>query len=169
MAAIAPIYVHSGLVGDESVMVLSALTNSATVASDGSMTPVGSPAPGVSKWADYRSGIPVAYPSFTFSLRPPTRTSRVYKIQGKLIYPVLESNLGPAASGITPGPTKAYDLTGNMEFLIPERATLADREAFYSYLVGLMVRRLQASDLSPTQDTGSPIYAGIRNLEAPWA
>lgn len=168
MSAIAPLYVNSALVGDEAVMVLSALTNSATVATDGSMTPVSSPAPGVTRWVDVRGGIPVAYPSFTFSLRPPTKTSRVFRGQAKLVYPVLESNLGPAANGVTPGPTKAYELTANLEFIVPERATLADRRVFLSYLVGAMVRRLQASDLSPTQDTGSPIYLGVLNLEAPY-
>jgi len=168
MAAIAPIYVNSLLVGDEAVMALTALTNSATVATDGSMTPVGNNTPGVAKWQDQRSGIAAAFPTFTFSLRAPTKTSRVYRSQAKFVYPVLESNLGPSASGITPGPTKAYECIWNSEFIIPERATTADKQVLLSYVIGLMVKELKASDLSPVQATGSPIYPAVRNLEAPW-
>jgi len=166
MSAIAAIYNHSGLVGDQTVSVLSALTNSATVATDGSFSPGGILLPqGIARWVDRRGGIPDGYPSFTFSLRTPTRTSKVFRVQGKFVYPVLESDLGPAASGITPGPTKAYDLTANLEFLIPDRCTAADRQVFLSYVVGLMVLKLQASDLSPTQLTGSPMVPAILDLE----
>lgn len=166
MSQIASIYCHSGLVGDQAVMPLTALTNSATVATDGTLSPAGILMPqGISRWVDRRGGIPEGYPALTFSLRPPTKTSRLYRVFAKFVYPVLESNLGPAANGITPGPTKAYDLTANLEFLIPQRATSVDRQIFLSYLVGLMVKNLKASDLSPAQDTGSPLVAGILDTE----
>lgn len=166
MSAIAPVYVHSGLVGDQAVMVVSALTNSATVAQDGTLAPAGILLPqGIAKWNDRRSGIPEGYPSLTFSLRPPTKTSKVYRVFAKVTYPILESNLGPAANGVTPAQMKAYELTANLEFLIPHRSTAADRQVFLSYVMSTMVRRLQASDLSPTQDTGSPIPPAILDLE----
>jgi hypothetical protein len=167
MSAIAAIYNHSGLVGDQAVMAITALTNSATVATDGSFSPAGIILPaGVARWVDRRSGIPEGYPSFTFSLRPPSKTSKVFRVVGKLVYPVLESDLGPAASGITPGPTKAYELTYNGEFLIPDRSTAADRQVFYSYVLGLLAKSLKASDLSPAQDTGSPMVSAILDLES---
>jgi hypothetical protein len=166
MTAIAAIYNHSGLVGDQSVMPIVGLTNSATVATDGSFSPAGIIQPqGIAKWVDRRDGIPEGYPSFTFSHRPPTKTSRVYRVQGKLVYPVLESDLGPASNGVTPGPTKAYELTSNLEFLIPDRSTTADRRIFLSYVIGLLVKNLYASDLSPTQATGSPLISAILDLE----
>lgn len=166
MSAIAAVYVHSGLVGDQAVMAVSALTNSATVATDGSFSPAGILLPsGIAKWVDRRGGIPEGYPALTFTLRPPTKTSRVFRCQAKFVYPVLESDLGPAASGITPGPTKAYELTGNLEFLIPDRSTAADRQVFLSYIVGLLVKSLKASDLSPAQDTGSPVIPALLDLE----
>lgn len=166
MSAISAILVHSGLVGDQSVMPLSALTNSATVSTDGSLSPAGILQPqGIARWVDRRNGIPDGYPAFTFSLRPPTRTSKVFRVQAKFVYPVLESDLGPSASGITPGPTKAYDLTANLEFLIPDRSTAADRQAFLSYVIGLLCVKLKASDLAPDSTTASPMPDAILNLE----
>jgi hypothetical protein len=168
MPAIAAIYTHSGLVGDEAVMALTALTNSATVAQDGTFTPDSSPAPGVTRWVDKRDGIPSCYPYFTFQMRPPVRQSKVYRMNARLVLPVAESDLGPASNGVTPGPMKAYELSANLDVQIPERSTLADRRKLLSGLVALMVRSLKASDLSPAQDTGSPIPKAILDLEGVW-
>lgn len=168
MPAIAAIYNHSGLVGDQSVMALTALTNSATVATDGSFTPASSPAPGVTRWEDKRDAIASCYPSFQFSMRPPVRQSRQYRFNGKLVMPVAESDLGPASNGVTPGPMKAYELIANLDVQIPERSTPADRQKFLSYFVGLLVVSLKASDLSPTQLTGSPLVSAFLSTEGVW-
>lgn len=168
MPAIAVIYNHSGLVGDQAVMALTALTNSATVATDGSFTPDSSPAPGVTRWVDKRDGIASCYPSLTFQMRPPVRQSRMYRFNAKLVMPVAESDLGPASNGVTPGPMKAYELIANLDVQIPERSTASDRQKFLSYFVGLMVKSLKASDLSPAQDTGSPLVAAFLSTEGVW-
>jgi hypothetical protein len=167
MAAIGNIATNSLLIGTQAVMPLTALTNDAAVSTDGSLSPAGIQLPqGIAKWCDRRSGIPEAYPALTFTLRPPTRTSRVFRIFAKFVYPVLESNLGPSAAGITPGPTRAYELTANIEFLIPDRSTAADRQVFYSYVIAALVRNLKASDLSPATDTLSPIPPAVLDLES---
>jgi hypothetical protein len=167
MAQINAILCHSGLVGDQSVQAVAALTNSATVATDGNLAPAGILLPtGVARWFDRRSGIAEAYPTLTFSQRPPSRTSRVFRTQAKFVYPVLESNLGPAASGVVPGPTRAYELTANLEFIVPDRSTAADRQVFWSYIIGLLVKKLYANDLLPTIDTGSPIVDAVLNFES---
>lgn len=168
MPAIGSIYVHSGLVGDEAVMVLTGLTNSATVATDGVLGPDSSPAPGVTKWVDRRDSIASLYPSLTFAMRPPVRQSRFFRAHARFALPVGESNLGPASNGITPGPTKAYELLASLDFQIPERSTLTDRRKFLSYIVGLLVKELKASDLSPVQATGSPIPKALLDLEGVW-
>lgn len=168
MAAVAPIYVHSGLVGDQAVSLLSALTNSATVATDGTMSPVSSPAPGVTKWADKRDGIPSCYPTFIFSLRDANEQSKAFRMKAKWDFPVPESDMGPGSNGLTPGPAPAYRLTGALECVIPERATVEDRRIFLSYIISCLVVKLQASDLAPTQVTGSPIAGAMLDLEAPW-
>lgn len=167
MSAIANVLVNSLLVGDQAVQAISCLTNSATVATDGQLSPAGILLPsGVARWFDRRSGIPEAYPTLTFSQRPPSKASRVFRTQVKFVYPVLESNLGPAASGVVPGPTRAYELTANVEFIVPDRSTAADRQVFYSYLMGILAKKLYANDLAPTVDTGSPIPDAVLNLES---
>jgi hypothetical protein len=168
MSAIAPIFVHSGLVGDQATQVLSALTNSATVASDGTMTPVGQVQPGIFRYVDKRSGIARGYPTFSLSVREPVRLQDTYRVHGKLITPTLESNLGPAASGITPGPTEAYRLVSDLQTSIPARATSADKQMHLSYLVCLLVAKLYANDLAPSQVTGSPLVDALLSLEAPY-
>lgn len=169
MSAIAAININSALVGDQAVQILSALTNSTTVASDGTLDPEGGIyPPGVSVWVDRRGGIPIAYPKFSFSLRPPVKGSPVYRSIAKFDYPVLESNLGPAANGVTPGPTQAYVNSWKQEVAISARATAADRRVFLSYIISLMVRQLMANDLAPTSTTGSPIPSAVLDLSGVW-
>lgn len=168
MGAIAPIYNHSGLVGDQGVMALTALTNSATVATDGSFTPTSLEAPGVLAWEDQRDTVALAWPRFTMSFKRPQKGSGVYRMNARLVQPVMESNLGAGLNGIVPGPTEAYRLITSLESVLPARSTTADRRIHLSMLVGLLVASLKASDLSPTQDTGSPVVSAILNLQGPY-
>jgi hypothetical protein len=101
-------------------------------------------------------------------MRPPVRQSPVYRIHAKLVYPVPESDLGPASNGVTPGPMKAYELAYQLDIQIPERSTLEDRRKGFSLLVGLLVKKLKCSDLSPDSSTGSPIPSAALTLESVW-
>jgi hypothetical protein len=55
------------------------LTTSTTVGVDKTFGPEREIAPGVIRYVDRSGGIAVGYPWFTFSLRPPTKASNVYR------------------------------------------------------------------------------------------
>lgn len=173
MAAIAQIKVSSVI--DLTAALFLVTTNSATIGAD--VTVSGSPGPldpegfipnGVAKWVDRGCGIAIGMPSFTLSSRAPTKTSRVTRVQTKYIQPTMEVTSPSTGTGIQPAPTKAYECTWNSEFLIPERATLAERTAFYSRCISLMVRKIQANDSSPIDVTGTPVIDAVLLLDKPY-
>lgn len=87
----------------------------------------------VAKYADRSGGIALGYPVVTFSVRAPSKDSRNYRVQGKVVTPVLEVTSPSTATGIQPAPTKAYDLLMNVEFVLPERSTQAQRKDILAY------------------------------------
>jgi len=89
---------------------------------------------GVAQWADRSGGIALGYPVITFKVKQPTKLALNYRVTAKVVTPVLEVTSPSTASGIQPAPTKAYDLIGNIEFILPERSTLAQRQVFFSYV-----------------------------------
>lgn len=102
----------------------------------------------VAQWFDRSGGIAVGYPTITTSVRPPSRnsTSRVNKVQVKIVVPVLEQ---VAPSTIW---TKAYECTFTGEFLMHERATLQNRKdilAFAKNLLGHAVATNAVHNLEP--------------------
>lgn len=94
----------------------------------------------VAKWQDISSGIAVGFPTITASLREPVRGGKnsIYKANVKIVLPVLEVVNSSTYSGITPAPTKAYDVIANFEVLMPERSTLADRKNIHAYVVNAL-------------------------------
>jgi hypothetical protein len=110
------------------------------VINDGQATPVAHTfAPvtidpnGVAQWADRSSGISVGFPKLTYSLKNPSQGSSSYKLTAKVTLPVLEQTSPSTSSGIQPAPTVAYNLIANIELVLPERSTLADRNNLIAY------------------------------------
>lgn len=152
-------------------------TTSATVSVD--VTSSGSPGnlepdgfvqnqPGVAKWVDRACGINIGFPYLTLSCKAPSKTSRVNRIQMKYVSPTLEQTSPSTSTGIQPAPTKAYDCTFNAEWIMPERSTLAERQAFYARVISLFADTIEASDGTPTDSTGSPIYGAVVTLDRPF-
>lgn len=137
-------------------------TSSATVASDKTFAPERDLPGGIAKWVDRSGGIALGYPSYTQQVRPPTKESRVYRVAGRLTTPVLET-IDPAVGYF--GPKLAYSLQAHLDVLIPERATLADKQTLFSLLVSLLATSIYASDGSPTSTTGSPLIAAVMTQE----
>jgi hypothetical protein len=160
MGAIAPIKTSS-IIGTVDT------TTSATVGVDKTFDPEGFVAPGVSRWVDRSAGVAVGYPWFTLSVRPPTKASRVYRVTAKLGLPTLDT-VGNAYNGITPGPSKAYEVMAVMEFLLPERSTAAERAALLSHTRSLFATTINASDGVPTDASGSPLVNAINSFDAPY-
>jgi hypothetical protein len=96
--------------------------------------PVNIDSAGVAKWADRVGGIALGFPVVSFSLRNPSKTNRNYKLTAKIVTPVLEVTSPSTSTGIQPAPTLAYNLTANIEMVLPERSTLAQRDDFRAYV-----------------------------------
>jgi hypothetical protein len=145
-----------------------ARTSSATVAADKTFDPEGFVSPGVARYVDRSGGIPAGFPSISLSIRKPTKQSRLYKVLAKLAIPRMSATSTSTNTGIEPAPDVAYTCQANMEFLIPERATAAERALFLSEVMSMFMTTINASDDVPTDATGSPLAAVILNLEAPY-
>lgn len=92
----------------------------------------------LAKFDDRSGGISVGFPRITISSIAPTRTSRLYKARFKIVLPVLENTSGSSSNGFTPAPTKAYDLTADMTFILPERSTLQNRKDIFAFAKNLL-------------------------------
>jgi hypothetical protein len=130
--------------------------------SPGNLDPDGFNPQGIAQWVDRSNGSQIGYPRLSLLSRSPTKTSRLTRVSLKFIQPVLEQV--PPATVFT----KAYDLTANLEFLLPERCTLAERTAFFSKVTSLFFVTINASDDVPTDLTGSPLPSAVLALDKPY-
>lgn len=162
MSAIAEIKLSS-IVNSTSV-----ITGSATIGVDNTYAPEGFNLPGVARWVNRSGGIALGYPAFTFSVRPPTKTSRLYKVTAKLVLPTMEQTSASTATGIQPSPTKAYECAGILEFLLPERSTEAERRSLFSQMASLFFTTITASDAVPSDLTGSPLLNAVALYDRPY-
>jgi hypothetical protein len=92
---------------------------------------------GLAIWQDRSSGTFLGYPKITMTNRLPSTKNGNYKASVKIVVPVLET-VTAASNGLTPGPTKAYDLTANVDFIIPSRAEAGERDDILAYLRDLL-------------------------------
>lgn len=161
MSAFADILVSSAL--DATV-----LTTSATQAADMTYSPVGYIQPGVAKWEARGSGVTVAFPTFTMSVRPPTKGSRLNKVTARLNIPVLEAVSGANIAGLTPAATVAYSNSVNLDVLLHERATAAEKLVLLNHMLSLLFTTINANDGSPTSTTSSPLRPAWLTQERPY-
>lgn len=114
---------------------------------DGQATPVNhtfSPADivnGVASYEDRSGGIAIGFPKVTVSVKAPTQKgagNRNYRVIAKVTLPVLEQTSPSTATGIQPAPIVAYNLIGNVEIVLPERSTLAQRNDALAYVKNLL-------------------------------
>jgi len=89
---------------------------------------------GIASWSDRSGGIALGYPTITHSLKTPTKGSRAYKMTAKVVLPILEQTSASTATGIQPAPTLAYNLLANIEFVLPERCTSAQRKDLLAFV-----------------------------------
>lgn len=101
---------------------------------------------------DRSSGISVGYPILTTAVTLPTKQQKMTKIRLKLAVPVMEVVNSSTYSGITPAPTKAYDVTFDGTFFLPERSTLSARKDLLAYVKNLVAHANTAA-LVETQET----------------
>ncbi len=111
-------------------------------------SPVNIDQAGVAKWADRSGGIAIGYPAVSFSIRQPTKASRMYRVTAKVVLPVLEQTSASTATGIQPAPTKAYDLLATLELVLPERSTLDQRKDLLAYVKNYIANSVLTSAVS---------------------
>lgn len=131
---------------------------------DGQATPanhtfgvVGKDQTGIARWADRSSGIALAFPTVSFNLKTPTAGSRNYRLTAKVVVPVLEQTSPSTATGIQPAPTKAYDLLGTFEMVLPERSTKAQREDLLAYMKNFLA---SATVVTPAVKDFESVFGG---------
>lgn len=104
-------------------------------------------------YEDRSGGIAVGFPVVSISMRRPSKTSRTYKVQLKVVVPTLETISNSTVSGILPAPTKAYDTLVNVEFITHERAPLQSRKDILAYAKNLLAHAVVTSAI---QDLDMP-------------
>jgi len=134
------------------------ITTSATVSYDKTFAPERFLQGGIGKWVDRSGGIALGYPTVTMGVRPPTKDSRLTKVSMKFFYPVLET-VDPA-TGIF-GPKLAYTLQAHVDITVPERATTAEKTAFWNLFRSMLFINIEASDGAPNDASGCPIQAAV--------
>lgn len=92
----------------------------------------------VASYADRLSGVAVGYPHITASMVRPSKTSRLTKVRLRCVMPVLETLGTNTVTGIVPQPTKAYDVTADLTFILPERSGLQHRQDILAFAKGML-------------------------------
>jgi len=111
------------------------IADGAATPANHTFSPVNIDQVGVAKWADRSSGIALGFPVLSFSMKTPSvKGARNYRAMIKVALPVLEVTSPSTSTGIQPAPTKAYDLLASVEFVLPERSTLAQRNDLLAYV-----------------------------------
>jgi hypothetical protein len=168
MSAIAPILattiVGTGLGG------IVTYTTSATVGTDKTYAPEGAvkATPGVFRWVDRSGGIPIAFPSYTIRVRPPSQGDPNYRIDEKISLPIPNITSPSTGSGIQPLPSVGYEYVCNRGYKIPAAGTTAERTVFLSLCASFTSDYISASDAVPSDPTGAPLRAAVVNLDAPY-
>lgn len=92
----------------------------------------------LAKWQDISGGIAVGFPSLTVSSREPLKNSPNFRVNAKVVVPVLETISGNNYAGVTAAPQKAYDVVCDMSFIMPDRSTQAVRKDVLAYVKNLL-------------------------------
>lgn len=104
------------------------------------------------KYVDRSSGITLGYPEITVMSSMPSKTSKLAKTRIKIVVPVMEVLNAATYNGITPAPTRAYDMTFDCTFFAPERSTLQDRKHILAFAKNTLAQSLITS-LVETQES----------------
>lgn len=132
--------------------------NTTIVIKDGAATPVDhtfSPskidANNIASFQERTSGVPVGFPTITWSLRAPVNNSPAYKIVGKLTQPKVITTTDTSGKTVT---SVDYQNLGTVELVMSERSTKQERTDLRVLLSNLL--------------KATPIIASVDDLESFW-
>lgn len=101
-------------------------------------------------WHDRTLGIDIGFPSITLSSR---KLKQVNRVAVTIAVPTLEVISG-ADGGYTPSPKVAYTTVANLEFLLPVRSTLLERQTIEAFVKNVM--------------SNAFVTSAIENLDRPY-
>lgn len=81
----------------------------------------------VAQWKDNSNAILIGNPELSLGVRMPSPTAKTMKVQLKLVLPTMEVTAGSTGGGLQAAPTVAYKNIANVELVLHERTSLADR------------------------------------------
>lgn len=110
---------------------------------------------GVAMHENRSTGIQIGYDTLSIGLRRATSEVANNKLTVKLVLPTLEVTSPSTATGIQPAPTKAYECSAFVDFVLPARSTAQNRED----LVKLLKNALA---------DGGVIATCVENIESEW-
>jgi hypothetical protein len=167
MSAIAPILATTiaGVLGSVRVT-----TSDATIGYNKTYAPEGAvkATPGVFRWVDRSGGVPIAYPSYSMRIRPPSQGDPNFRIDEKISYPVPNITSPSTGSGIQPLPSVGYEYVCNRGYKIPQAGTAAERATFHSLVSSFSAETIFASDGVPNDLTGAPLRSAMVDLDGPY-
>lgn len=122
-----------------------ALDDAATPPVNHNHVPLGPDRDGVFWWEDQAHASPIGFWKISMTLkRPPvavagsTSQQRTYRATIGVHEPVLENISNSTVSGIAPAPTVSYVPRCFMEFVMPERTALVDRQTLRKISMNLL-------------------------------
>lgn len=124
---------------------------------DGQATPVShsfDPNKIIGSTADYQDrsgGIPLGYPQVILTPIEAPKGSQLNKVRVQVIVPTLETATGSTSGGFAPVPTKAFECRFDGVFILPVRASLANRKDLLAFTKNLMAHSVITA-LVETQD-----------------
>lgn len=107
-------------------------------------SPAGNLEPGGAKFEERTSGVAIGYIRVSTTLKQPSGNSKVYRANAKVELPVLMT-----VDGVQ---QVAYTLRANIEYLLPDQATDAQRKDLHGYVISVLshgLTRAAIRDLDP--------------------
>lgn len=89
-------------------------------------------------WSDKESGISIGQPVITLSIRRPSKNLHSNKVRVQIALPTLEVTSANTQTGYQPVPKVAFNHLVVVEFICPDRGTLAERTDLLTFMSGAL-------------------------------
>jgi phosphoribosylformylglycinamidine (FGAM) synthase PurS component len=124
-------------------------SNTSITIKDGASTPVDhvfSPtridANNIATFQERVSGVPIGYPTITWSLRAPTKGSSTYKVTGKLTQPKVIDVTDTSGKTVK---TVDYVNLATVDFVFSEKSTKQERKDLRTLMSNLLINAVMAA------------------------
>jgi len=108
----------------------------------------------IATFEDRALAVYVGYPTMTLSVTRPSKTSKFVKARIRIVVPQLETLGNNTVSGIVPAPTKGFENSVDMVFMMHQRSNLVMRTDLLAYAKNVLAH----ATVSPLVLTNEAIY-----------